>query len=225
MSTLKVNYEVHANRWHIAKALEELMQRDILSFDTETAGVYTKAERKEATAYLKQENLPVTSKGLALQVEANCGLSFPSLVTVTHFVFGINDHKSVIIVCDNPQLELFIWRWIAAYTGKLIIHNALFDLKIMYHRIKKYPQNYEDSQLLAKCLTNNVEVYKARVGLKDLMGTYYDPMWVLVDEYEPEDLKNPKFIMYAAIDGAATMKLWYDIQDHLREETDAGQEN
>ncbi len=224
MTVIRVEHEVHSNKWHIAKALAELAKYDLLSFDTETAGVYPKADRAEATAYLKGKDLPVDSKSLALQVEANSGLSFPSLVSVTHFVFGTSDHSSVILICDNPQLELFIWKWIAGYEGKLIIHNALFDLKIMYHRIGKYPKDYDDSQLLAKCLTNNVEVFKARVGLKDLMGSYYDPMWILVDEYEPANLKDPKFIQYAGIDGAATIKLWYDIQEHMRPDDDTSED-
>jgi len=213
--TIKVTFEVHANKWHIDKALNELSKRAILSFDTETAGVYSKAERAEAAEYLKEENIPVDSRSLALQVEANCGLSFPSLVSVTHFIFGISEDYSVVLICSNPQLEIHIWNWIAEYEGRLIVHNSLFDLKIMYHRIGRMPKDYDDSQLLAKCLTNNAEVYKCKVGLKDLMGSYYDPMWILVDEYEPANLKDPKFLMYAAIDGAATMKLWNDIQEHM----------
>lgn len=215
MSVIRVKFEVHANKWHIDKALYDLASYDLLSFDTETAGVYSKAERAEAEEYLKGENLPVNSRSLALQVAANSGLSFPSLVSVTHFVFGTSEDSSVILICSNPQLELHIWNWIAEYKGKQIVHNTLFDLKIMYHRIGRFPKDYEDSQLLAKCLTNNAEVYKSKVGLKDLMGSYYDPMWVLVDEYEPANLKDPKFLQYASIDGAATMKLWYDIQGYM----------
>ena len=215
MSIIKVEYAVSGNRYHIAQALDELAKREVLSFDTETKGVYSKAERKEAFDYLKGNNLPVDSKRIALQVEANSGLSFPSLVNVTHFIFGISESESVIFVCDNYRLELFIWNWIANYKGLLLVHNTLFDLKLMYHRIKKFPQNYEDTQLLAKCLTNNVNVWKCKVGLKDLMGSYYDPMWVLVDEYEPDNLKDPKFLQYCGIDGAATFKLWYDIQGFM----------
>lgn len=220
MSIIRVELEIHANRWHIEKALAELSKYKVLSFDTETAGVYSKKERKIAEAYLKGENppdkvIPVDNKRIALQVAANSGLSFPSLVNVTHFIFGTSESSSVVIVCANPRWEMFIWKWIAAYEGLLLIHNTLFDLKLMYNRIRKYPKNYEDTQLLAKCLTNNVEVYKAKVGLKDLMGSYYDPMWTLLDEYEPDDLKNPKFLQYAGIDGAATFKLWLDVQAYM----------
>ena len=216
MSIIKVDYTVHGNRYHIAKALTKLSEREILSFDTETKGVYSKAEREEAKQYLKGENLPVDNKRISLQVAANSGLSFPSLVDVTHFIFGISESESVILVCSNHQLEVFIWNWIANYKGMLLIHNALFDLKLMYHRVSKLPQNYEDTQLLAKCLTNNVNVWKCKVGLKDLMGDYYEPMWIiLTEEYEPDNLRSEKFLKYCAIDGAATFKLWYDIQDFM----------
>jgi len=212
---IKVDFEVHANRWHIAKALDKLAEHKVLSFDTETAGVYSKDERAEAKAYLKNKDIPLKMKIFALQVAENSGLSFPSLSSTTHFIFGTSENSSVVIVCDNPMLEMYIWNWVAEYNGLLIVHNALFDLKIMYHRTGKFPKNYEDTQLLAKCMTNNVEVWNSKVGLKDLMGSYYDPMWVLVDEYEPANLKNPKFIKYCSIDGAATFKLWLDIQKYM----------
>ena len=214
---IKVTFEVHANRWHIAKALEKLAKHKVLSFDTETAGVYSKAERSEAKEYLKNKDIPLDMKIFALQVAENSGLSFPSLSSTTHFIFGTSESNSVILVCNNPMLEMYIWNWVAEYNGLLIIHNALFDIKTMYHRIGKFPKNYEDSQLLAKCLTNNVEVWNSKVGLKDLMGSYYDPMWViLTDEYEPANLKDKKFLRYCSIDGAATFKLWLDIQDYMK---------
>jgi hypothetical protein len=142
-------------------------------------------------------------------------LSFPSLVNVTHFIFGVSDHESVILICDNHSLELFIWNWIANYRGLLLVHNTLFDLKLMYHRVRKLPRNYEDTQLLAKCLTNNVNIWKCKVGLKDLMGDYYEPAWAMMDVYEPDDPRDIKFLVYCSIDGAATFKLWHDIQDFM----------
>ena len=215
MSTIKVDFEVYASRWHIKKILHTLSSVEVMSFDTETKGVYSKEERKEATKYLKGKNLPVTSKALALQIAENSGLSFPSLVNVTHFIFGLSEDKSIVLICDNHNTEMFIWKWLAEYSGLLLVHNSLFDLKLMYHRIGKFPQHYEDTQLLAKCLTNNVEVWKCKVGLKDLMGSFYDPQWVLVNEYELDNSRDPKFLIYCSIDGAATFKLWLDIRGHL----------
>jgi len=218
---IKVSYEVHSARWHIQKCLQRLQKVPMMSFDTETRGVYTPAERQEAKDYLKQENIPVNGKTLALQVANNSGLSFPTLVNVTHFVFGLTEDSSVIIICETPQLEKIIWNWIAQYPGKLLVHNTLYDLKIMYSRIGRFPIDYEDTAILAKCLTNHSSTWKAKVGLKDLMGSHYDPAWTLMDDYEPINLKDPGFLMYAGIDGAATVKLWNDIQEHLEgEESD-----
>ena len=215
MGTINVSYGVYSTRWHIDKALCKLMAHPVLSFDTETKGVYSKPERQEAKQYLKNAGIPIDNKRIALQVAENSGLSFPSLVNVTHFIFGTSEDHSEVMVCNNYQLELFIWNWVAHYPGVLLIHNTLFDLKLMFHRINAFPLNYEDTALMAKTLVNNVDVWKAKVGLKELMGSYYDPAWTLIDEYEPDNLKDRKFLRYAAIDGAATFKLWYDIQDYL----------
>lgn len=214
MSIIDVEFEVVSTKWHITNVLESLSKISVMSFDTETFGVYSKEERKAAKEYLKGKNLPVSNKRIALQISENSGLSFPSLVNVTHFVFGLSESKSVILVCSDHMLEVFIWKWISNYNGLLLIHNSLFDLKLMYNRIGKFPKRYEDTQLLAKCLTNTVDVWKSKVGLKDLMGSFYAPMWVLLDEYEPKDPKDPKFLQYVSIDGCATFKLWYDIKGY-----------
>ena len=142
---------------------------------------------------------------------SNSGLSYPELIKVTHFVFGISESESVIIICNDTITELKVWNWLSKFKGKLLIHNTLYDLKIMHNRIGVVPEDYEDTQLLAKCLINHALAWKAKVGLKELMADDYDPGWTLIDDYEPEDLKDPRFLRYAAIDGAATFKLWCDI--------------
>ena len=215
MSIIKVEYEMYSTTWRIHNALVELQSLPVLSFDTETRGVYTAEEREEAKQYLKEENISVSDRALALQVAENSGLSFPTLIRVTHFIFGVSESKSIVLVCAQPSMEKLIWQWIASYNGKLLVHNTSYDLKIMYSRIGKMPKDYEDTALLAKCLINDAEVWKAKVGLKDLMGSYYDPAWSLMDDYEPDDLKKGSFLMYAAIDGAATFKLWYDMQSWM----------
>ena len=40
------------------------------------------------------------------------------------------------------------------------------------------------------------------------MVSHYSPKWTLIDEYEPDNPKEEKFLRYAAIDGAATYYLW-----------------
>jgi len=216
MSYIDVTYEVYATPWHVQQKLREMNQYPELSFDCETRGVYSKAQRKEAVQFLKKEGTAQEHRQLALLVANNSGLSFPSLVNVTHFIFGISENHSIILIANYPQEEIQIWNWIARYEGMLYIHNTLLDLKLMYHRVRTFPQRYEDTQLLVKSLVNHVNVWKAKVGLKDLMGVYYHPEWALAVDYEPANLKDPKFLMYGAIDGAGTFKLYRNIEEHIK---------
>lgn len=205
---IHVTYEVASTAWTARKLLNYLERYPILSFDTETKGVYTVEEREEAKEILKAKYSNDIRKMAAL-IAANSGLSYPSLVDVTHFVFGTAEDHSKIIVADGPKMELLVWNWIARQQEILFaIHNTVFDLKLMKHRINRMPNNYEDTQLMAKCLTNHCDAWRAKVGLKDLMGTHYAPAWSLLDEYEPKDPKDPNFLLYAATDGAATIKLY-----------------
>jgi ribonuclease D len=112
-------------------------------------------------------------------------------------------------------VEMIIWNWLAKYEGLIIVHNSLFDLKLMYHRVKKFPKNYEDTQLLAKTFVNHVDIWKAKVGLKELVGDHYLPAWSLFDTYEPKNLRDPKFLMYAATDGCATILLYEQLEEHI----------
>jgi len=212
---IEVSYEVYSTPWFIRQKLAQLEEHIMLSFDTETRSVYSKEERKEAKLLLKNPKISLKNKKLSLQVVNSSGLSFPSLVTVTHFIFGISDCESVVLIAENMAVEMIIWHWLAKYEGLIIVHNSLFDLKLMYHRVKKFPKNYEDTQLLAKTFVNHVDIWKAKVGLKELVGDHYLPAWSLFDTYEPKNLRDPKFLMYAATDGCATILLYEQLEEHI----------
>jgi len=213
MGIINVNYEVASTSYTIGQMLRKLSGIPLLSFDTEVQSVYSQEEIKEAKQLVKSKEFPEYSRDdqkLLKQVAKASGLSNPSLVKVTHFIFGVSEDFSYILISTNPQTEQRIWEWVSNYQGKLVIHNALFDLKIMYNRVQQLPLDYEDTQIEAKCLINDADEFKARVGLKLLMGEYYDPKWTLLDEegYNSTDYKKESFLNYAAIDGAATFKLY-----------------
>lgn len=217
---IEVDYEFGATSWKCTKLLRMLQDEPVLSFDTETAGVYSKAERKEAEKLLNTPNLKPKQRTEYSIVASNSGLSYPSLVRTTHFIFGLRNNYSVVLVTATRNEEMLVWNWLKTYRGHLIIHNTLFDLKIMFHRTKTFPLWYTDTALLAKCLINNADNFKSLIGLKELMGSYYKPEWSLFNSYEPDDLLEPKFLDYAAIDGAATVHLWEDLQEHIGEKRD-----
>jgi hypothetical protein len=203
---IEVTYGVQETSYAVQKVLRELSKCEKLSFDTECRGVYTKVERGEAKKALKGTLSPKATT-LARMVAGNSGLSAPALVSVTHFIFGTSDSHSEVLVARSEDQEMYIWKWLLRYKGLLVVHNALFDLKLMYHRVRGFPSNYVDTQLMVRALTNNAETWKAKVGLKELMGHYYKPAWSLMDDYEPEDFRKESFLEYAAIDGAATFHL------------------
>jgi len=108
--------------------------------------------------------------------------------------------------------------WVAEYKGKLLIHNTLFDLKLIYHRTGgKLPLDIEDTQLLARTLVNDADDFQCRTGLKVLAGEYYDPSWTNIETYDVVDFKNPAFLKYCAIDACAVWKVWDLIQESIDE--------
>ncbi len=203
---IKVTREVYSTPWTITEALSIMVKIPKMAFDIETSGLYSKEQRKEAIK-LTEANLDTEMHKLVSVVANNNGLSFPSITQTTHFVFGLSNHHSVILVPQGRHMELLIWNWVRNYHGKLLIHHALFDLKVMFHRIGDLPYDYEDTALMVKTLINNSDVWKSKSGLKDVMGEYYSPSWALFSEYEPENPLDPDFLDYAAIDGAATFYL------------------
>jgi hypothetical protein len=215
--TLEVTYDLYASTYAIKKHVPKILGKfEMLSLDTETRSTYNKETRKEASAYLKEGYVKDEMYKQARVVSASSGLSFPSIVNTTHFIFGESKTHSSIIVCDSEEKEMMMWQMIADYQSTFLIHNALFDLKIMYQRIGRLPKNYIDTSLLVKCLINHVNVWKAKTSLKELMGEYYESKWSIMNEYEPENLKNKDFLAYCAIDGAATMYLYDLIQKEVK---------
>lgn len=217
MNTIDVTYDLGSTTWSYRKLLATLEGLPVVSFDTETEGVYTKKERKEAEKLLETANLPSKVRANYALIANNSGLSHPPLVRTTHFIFGTSNSHSIVLVTPTAKDELFVWNWVKKQKILFIIHNSLFDLKLMYHRIKAFPKEYTDTMLLAKCLVNNADNYKAKVGLKDLMGSFYKPAWALYDSYEPENLFDKDFLEYCGTDGAACFLLYEQLQEYTNE--------
>ena len=131
MSYIKVKYEVFNTLYNINKKLRELNKLTILGFDVETRSTYTQEEVKEAKDLLKHPELIEPEHLINIkQVARSSGLSHPSIIVTTHFIFGLSEDESVILIAQDPRVEKAIWEWVVRYKGKLIVHNSGFDLKI-----------------------------------------------------------------------------------------------
>ena len=214
---IKVAWRVCDDPTSFDTFFKELESLPIISYDCETQSIYTPEEKKEAKHLLDKhsDDLDPEDKKLSKLVANSSGLSHPAIVKVTHFIFGISESESIILIAYDYATELTIMKWLITYTGKLLVHNSTFDLKLVYDRTQRFPVDYEDTQLLAKCYINDTDEYKARVGLKLLMGDYYDPKWTLIDTYDVEDYLDENFLRYCAIDGASVMLLWEQLQEYL----------
>ena len=210
---LKVKYKVYESSYMIYKRLKELEYQPLLAFDIETRSIYTNKEVKEASTLLKEvKYLSREDLILCKTVADSSGLSHPKLSRITHIALSSNKEECDIFIPQNPKLLL---NWLVGYKGKLLIWNSLFDLKHVHYHTGKFPIDYEDPMLLLKSLINDAQEYKARVGLKEFMGSYYDPKWSMYEEYNIENPKDKTFLDYIAIDGAATYYAWELLKDEL----------
>jgi len=212
---IHVNYKLYNTDFTIQKALRNLNDLPMISFDLETQSLYSLEQKKEAKDLLKGD-LSYEDTKLCKLVARSSGLSNPRLIKATHFIFGISKDEAIICIANNRKTEVMIFEWLSKFKGKILIWNSLFDLKIMYERVNKLPIDYEDPMLLLKSLINDVDTWQAKVGLKDFMGSYYDPKWtLLVETYDIIDYKDKNFLNYCAIDGCAAYHGWEIIQEKL----------
>lgn len=216
---IDVTYTAIKDKKESIEFLARLNKKPLLAFDTESRSIYTPEDRAEAEELLKSGDAG-EYRQMAHMVLNSSGLSYPEITKTTHFVFSDSISHSTVLVCDDVDSELRVWHSLANYRGKLIVHNFLFDIKTMYLRTGKLPVDFEDTQLMVKSLTNHVDIWRAKVGLKDLMAAYYDPSWGMVEDYEPKDLMDPKFLLYAATDGAACFNLYHTALEYFKDFTE-----
>lgn len=144
------------------------------------------------------------------------GLGHPSKETLTHLSFANSESHGRVIVFENKKIEQVVLNWLTTTKIPQIWHNASYDFKFIWHRTGKFPLVYEDTAILAKTITNHVNVFKSKVGLKELMGHYYGDWAVSSELFSLDNLKNETLIKYAAIDACATYKLWNQIQEYIK---------
>jgi len=207
---IKVEYDVYTTSYKALKALNNLP--DTIALDFETRSQWSNAEIREAKDLLKTDELSHEDRILCKLVANSSGLSFPAITKITHVNIAWAKDKALVIVVSSPKMEQVILGWIVNTNRHFIFWNHGFDGKIIYQKTGKFVQSYDDGQLLAKCYLNHCDNWKAKVGLKDLMGEYYQKEWCLIDSYSDEDLKKESFLRYSAIDAAATFYGWEILQ-------------
>ena len=199
---IKVNYTYSDEINTIKSTLEYLP--NIIACDFEVANKYYKNEIEE----LKLLNYNILTDNINQQINAN-GLSHPSLTTITHFNIAWSDKDAFVCICKDLDIKNYIYEFLTTTKILQLWHNTCFDFKHIYYHTKKFPINFEDTMLLAKCLKNDANGMKGKVGLKELMGNYYGA-WGQAREADfiLENMYNETMLLYSATDACATYKLY-----------------
>ena len=136
---IDVSYEYYSTYYSIGKKLEELNSKTIMSLDFEVQSVYSLEERAEAKLLVKKhlDEMSSDDKRLSKVVARASGLSYPEITKVTHMILGLSEDKSIIMIINDSRTEQLVMDWIVQFKNKLIIHNSLFDIKLVFHRTGK----------------------------------------------------------------------------------------
>lgn len=155
--------------------------------------------------------------------------------------FAWNKHEGICFSVDYDnsdlkatQIKLMLKEFFENYQGKLIFHNASFDIKILIYELfmndsldtenlilglKHLTRNFEDTKIITYLATNNCSINK--LSLKDQAHEY-------VGNYAIEEIKDiskvelPILMNYNLIDSLAT---WYVYDKHYQTMVDDNQED
>lgn len=169
---------------------------------------------------LQLADIPAGTLGyhhLKQQIDSS-GLSHPSLVRITHFSLAISETEAYVVILTNPRIQSILLNWLVTTPITQVWHNLSFDGRLIYYHTRKFPPNYEDTQILAKTLLNHVNNQKSMTGLKHLMGYKYGAWAVSEDNFNQSQMFEEHVLHYAAIDACSTYALWNEIQQSLKEQ-------
>ena len=212
-----VNYESTNDATTAKQWLESLPK--LIAVDFETAIRYSRKEVQEAQENMVDLEIPKIDRIRHQAIAKATALGHPYHCTITHCNIAWAEDDAYVFIIDNAEIADVILSFLTTTTRKQIWHNYGYDGRFMRYYANADPIDIEDTQILAKTLLNHVETFKAKVGLKDLMGAWYGDWGISSDNFTIEQQHNPEVIKYSAIDAAATFKLWGYLQDFIKENT------
>ena len=217
--SIPVNFQSTSNLLTADRWLRELESHPIISCDFETAIRYTPTDLAHFQSIIDSPDSSHLAKRQAQSCLRATALDHPSHTTITHLSVAWSESDAYVFIINSPKLLNRILTWLTTTTVTQIWHNASYDFRQIHYRTGKFPPSFEDTQLLAKCILNHVETYKAKTGLKELAGHKFGDWGISSDNFTLSQQFEPHVLRYAATDACATYWLWNSIQNHLKEST------
>ena len=158
---------------------------------------------------------PATPRRRAIELRQTLSataLDHPFHSVITHFSFATSDSFGRVIICDTEIIRGIVLDFLVSTSLTQVWHNASYDFRHVYFNTRKFPLNYEDTQILAKTLINHCDTSRSQTGLKYLAGHWYGAWGISADNFELSHIYDDHVHHYAAIDACATFKLWTELQ-------------
>ena len=214
---ITVNYQSTSSAYVANQWLRTLP--DLIACDTEAAIKFTPEQLTAMQAEL--DTNPPLRRAIELRAAlAATALSHPYYVDLTHVQIAWSESDAYVFILDNKRITNLVLNFLVSTSRTQIWHNATFDFKHIYYHTGKFPPNYEDSSILAKCILNHVDVDQATVGLKELAGKMYGSWSISPDNFSKAQMYDPTIALYAATDACATYWLYHSIRDYCESTKD-----
>lgn len=213
--SIPVNFQSTSNLLEADRWLRELESHSIISCDFETAIRYTSTDLAHFQSIIDSPDSSHLAKRQAQACLRATALDHPSHTTITHLSVAWSESDAYVFIINSPKLLNRILTWLTTTTVTQVWHNASYDFRQIHYRTGKFPPHFEDTQLLAKCILNHVETYKAKTGLKELAGHKFGDWGISADNFTLNQQFDPNVLRYAATDACATYWLWNSIQTYL----------
>ena len=210
---INVSYQVAKTPYKAKQLLESISSYSTIACDFETAIKYSPEQIGSWQDELLSPDITKFER-IAIESKLNAtALDHPSHIRLTHFSLAISESEGFVFIVDSIPMHNLILDFINTTDQQQLWHNASYDFRVSHYFTGKFPKNYEDTAVLAKCLLNDVEVHKAKVGLKQLAGYMYGDWGISSDNFSVANMYDPKVLKYAATDACATYWLWNYMQE------------
>lgn len=212
-----VNFQSTSNLLTADSWLRELDSYSLLALDFETAVRYTPADYAHFQSIIDSPTSTHLEKRAAQARMRATALDHPSHLTITHLSVAWSESDAYVFIIDSTKLLNRILYWLTNTKVTQVWHNFSYDGKLIHHFTGKFPHHVEDTQLLAKCILNHVEVFKAKTGLKELAGHKFGEWSISADNFNLTQMHEAHVLKYAATDACATFWLWNSINSYIKD--------
>ena len=214
---IAVTYTSTNDVYNANQMLATLQSHPIIACDFETAIKYS---ADDLASFQATVDNPASSKRERITAQSRLSasaLDHVSHTTLTHCSIAWSESEAFVFILDNPRITKRILNFLTTTTIPQVWHNASYDFRHIYYYTRKFPINYEDSQLLAKSVLNHVNNDLSLTGLKELAGAKYGQWAIAPDNFSIERMYDKEVLLYSATDACATFWLYHSIRRYIKE--------